>query len=202
MPAATPSGSPTPPSPPVGSRPGRLGSLLVALQFSLLGALGIFGLIGTKAALAHAASALPIDALLLAALAMLLGLWALASNRPGNFHIRPLPKADGELVQHGPYRWIRHPMYSAVLLLGASLARSAGLADQNAAAVAASGMPTGRLTALLPSLSLSAWAWWCWAALLAVLVVKAGVEEAALRRHHSGYADYCRRSRRFLPGLW
>ena len=28
---------------------------------------------------------------------------------------RPVPREGGHLVQHGPYRWIRHPMYSALI---------------------------------------------------------------------------------------
>ena len=51
-----------------------------------------------------------------------LGLWTLWVNRPGNFNIRPEPHPDGHLVQEGPYRWVRHPMYGAVLLLAAGAA--------------------------------------------------------------------------------
>ena len=50
------------------------------------------------------------------ALSALLGVWTLAWNRPGNFNIRPEPKAGGQLVTGGPYRLMRHPMYTAVLL--------------------------------------------------------------------------------------
>ncbi|MFM2068270.1 MAG: hypothetical protein RLZZ584_3179 [Pseudomonadota bacterium] len=170
-----------------------LGSLLVALQFGLLAALGLLaGLAWRQAGTAPMpASTLPLDALLLAGVSMALGLWALACNRPGNFHIRPLPKTDGALVQHGPYRWIRHPMYTALLLLAAAIVRlTASAAGAGASVVSLAGLPLGT------------WAVLCWAALLGVLVLKARVEEVALRLHHPGYAAYCERSRRFLPGLW
>lgn len=141
-----------------------LGTLLVAAQFALLALLAGAGAMGL------AQRAPPADAIVLALGAVALGAWALAANRPGNFNIRPTPRAGGRLVQHGPYRWIRHPMYSALLLGGLACAR----ADGALAAVALAG-------------------------LAAVLWLKAGVEERAMLRTHAGYADYVARSRRFVP---
>ena len=40
-----------------------------------------------------------------------------------------------------------------------------------------------------------------WAALLAVLWRKADLEERWLAERYSGYVDYRRRTRRFVPGL-
>ena len=83
---------------------------LITLQFGIL-------LLQTGSVALQLRSAVP--GLLVALLwlaCMALGLWALSANRPGNFNIRPEPKTDGQLVQTGPYRWIRHPMYTAVLL--------------------------------------------------------------------------------------
>ena len=62
-----------------------------------------------------------------AAAGALLGLWALSCNRPGNFNIRPTPRAGGQLVQQGPYRWIRHPMYTAVMACGLACAWAGSL---------------------------------------------------------------------------
>src|SRR5512134_3536099 len=91
-------------------------SWLVALQFGLIAAL-LF------TAWPPAGLWLPAACLLLLASAAV-GIAALAANRPGNFNIRPEPKAGGRLVTSGIYRWIRHPMYGAVLLalLAATLA--------------------------------------------------------------------------------
>ncbi|NML16626.1 methyltransferase family protein [Azohydromonas caseinilytica] len=145
-----------------------LGAVLVAFQFTFMGLLAGLALAGLRS------RPMPPDAALSALGAVLLGLWALSANRPGNFNIRPTPRPGGRLVQHGPYRWIRHPMYSAVLLAGLATARMA----QGPAA------------------------WVVLAALAAVLLVKAGLEERALGALHPGYADYVRRTRRFIPGLF
>lgn len=44
------------------------------------------------------------------------GLLALRQNRLGNFNIRPDIKENCALVKTGIYAYIRHPMYSSVLL--------------------------------------------------------------------------------------
>ena len=160
------------PRPPLNARQARrLGTLLVGAQFGLMTLLVVLG-----AQALQPWPAVP-QLLLAAALALtgaLLGLAALQANRPGNFNIHPEPRAGGRLVARGAFRWVRHPMYAAVLLLTAAAAVVA------ASAAAALG----------------------WAALLAVLVLKAGLEERWLAEHHAGYADYCRRTRRLLPGVY
>ena len=148
--------------------PSALGAVLVGLQFALLAWLAV------KAAVGLGASRLPADALAAAAAAIALGLWALWANRPGNFNIRPLPREGGHLVQHGPYRWIRHPMYSALLLAGVAAARLSG----------------------------DGVSWLILLALAAVLAVKAAVEERAMVAHYADYPDYQQRTRRFVPGLY
>lgn len=142
----------------------RWGPWLVLLQFGLLGALAWRA--GTRLG-----PALPGPGALLLAVACALGLWALWANRPGNFNVRPLPKAGGELVVHGPYRWVRHPMYGALLLAAAALV------------VATPDATTG-----LAGLGL-------WA----VLRAKSGLEERALRVRFPAYAAYRRGTGRFLP---
>lgn len=144
------------------------GSLLVTLQFGLL------LLLTVRAALRAWQGHLPLMTLVLAGLCALLGIWTLTYNRLGNFNIHPAPKATGSLVTGGPYRLIRHPMYSAVLL-GA-----------------------GALAWLVPS-----WVGTlAWGGLLLVLLIKAQMEERWLREHHTGYAAYCQQSKRFVPWLF
>lgn len=142
-----------------------MGRLLVALQFGLL------ALMGWRAWISP--SSFDLLALSLLSGSALLALWALAANRPGNFNIRPTPRPGGTLVTSGPYRWIRHPMYTSVLLAAA------------AAAVKAHQFVDAGL----------------WLALLAVLLFKAGMEERALMTRFPDYRDYKSRTTRFLPWL-
>ncbi len=134
--------------------------LLVALQF---------GLMALMAARVEIARAGLVSVLLLAA-GLGIGLWAISANRPGNFNIRPEPKEGGALVTGGPYRWIRHPMYFAVLVFMAAFV-AAGDAGQAA----------------------------LWLLLAAVLAAKAVREERGLALVHPGYAAYRERTRAILP---
>ena len=147
----------------------RMGQWLVALQFGLLALMA--------AACAWLASqgrwpGWASHALWVAS--ALLGLWTLAVNRPGNFNIHPQPRANGQLVQGGPYRWVRHPMYGAVLLLAAG---------------AAVWMPV--VAGLL-----------LWLCLLAVLLAKARLEEQWLLQHYPVYAAYRQHTWRLLPWVY
>lgn len=142
---------------------------LVGLQFGLLAAV----VLGT-APQALSQSRGWIVALPLFALGLVLGMWALGYNKIGNFNIRPEVRADADLITGGPYRRIRHPMYTALLLVAAGL------------------------IAIDPRL----WRAVLWLALFAVLNAKAAREEALLLRHFAGYGDYMRRTARFIPGLY
>jgi len=140
---------------------GMKGRLLVAAQFALIAWL-IWPL--TPQVWSPLALALLV-------FSILLGVWTLLHNRPGNFNIRPEPKASGRLVTGGPYRYMRHPMYSALLLFAA--AEVAAYAD--------------------------AWKLITWLLLAAVLLGKTVLEERGLREKHADYAAYARRVRRFVP---
>jgi len=46
-----------------------------------------------------------------------IGLLALSKNKLGNFNIRPDIREDCTLITSGIYAYIRHPMYSSVLVM-------------------------------------------------------------------------------------
>ncbi len=144
----------------------------MTLQFALIGAI----VLPVGAAGWHIAATLPVVA------AFALGAWALSANRLGNFNIRPEPKSGGRLVTGGPYRYIRHPMYLAVLLATAGFV--AGYADFSA----------WRAEDLARSIA--------WLGLAIVLHVKSRIEERALHATHPGYAAYAQKTRRIIPFIF
>ena len=103
-----------------------------------------------------------------------LGVWAILSVRIGNFNVVPDVRADGQLVQQGPYRFIRHPMYASLLLASLALVLDAPL--------------WGR--------------WLVWGVLLVDLLVKLSYEERLLVAHFPAYATYQRASKRLVPFVW
>ena len=146
------------------SRFALAGRVLVAMQFALIGWLiwPLTAQVWTPSGLALLASS------------VVLGLWTLFHNQPGNFNIRPEPKHSGRLVTSGPYRYMRNPMYTALLLFAAAEV----LAYRDLWKIA------------------------CWIALALVLLAKAMLEERGLRALFPGYAAYARRVRRFIPGVF
>ena len=81
----------------------------------------------------------------------------------------PKPAEGGELVEDGPYAFVRHPVYSGGLLVAVGI-----------------------------SLALSPWAFVATFILAVVWALKANVEERFLRERYPAYADYCSRTRRRL----
>lgn len=144
-----------------------MGYLLVALQFGILALLAIWAVRQDMASLTQASS------IALLAASIVMGFWAISANRPGNFNITPTPKSGGELVTTGPYRWIRHPMYTSVLLFALSCA-----------------------TVISRPL-----AWGAWLALALVLWGKARMEEQFMLGTHEAYETYMVGTRRFVPWI-
>jgi protein-S-isoprenylcysteine O-methyltransferase Ste14 len=104
-------------------------------------------------------------------LAAAVGAWTLLHNRPGNFSVLPEPRSGARLVVTGPYAYVRHPMYLAVLLFGLGFL------------VGWHGWPHLAAFVLLG----------------AVLHVKSRREETLLAQRFPEYADYARRTRRLVP---
>lgn len=87
---------------------------------------GLLGLLATRSLFSSAAPVIGLQAM-----AFLLMLWARVTFGRRSFHLAANP-TEGGLVTSGPYRYIRHPIYSAVcLFIGAGAAAhwswSAGL---------------------------------------------------------------------------
>lgn len=146
-------------------RSGTLKSyILVFLQFFWLGWFAVSGRLIARHPLW----------LLLELVGLALGVWAILVMRIGHFKIIPEVAEHATLMQRGPYRFIRHPMYSSLLIATAALA----LDD--------------------PSWIRGA----IWIALLITLVIKLSYEESLLLQHFPDYAAYRQRTRRLIPFVW
>ena len=103
-----------------------------------------------------------------------LGAWAVATMGLRQLRAAPDVAAQARLVVNGPYRWIRHPMYSSVLL-GA-----------------------GAMSSMVdPALG-----WSLWSGLALVLFTKSALEERWMRQEHPAYASYARTTKRFVPWIF
>ena len=145
--------------------PRGISHLLVALQFGAIVVIAWpFG--------GHSEADLPW--LWISAVGALVGLYTLAHNRLGNFGIYPEPLPDACLVTSGPYRWIRHPMYTSLLLfmLGIALYHH--------------GWPN----------------YVGFGVLAAAIYGKMRLEEAYLHTRFADYSDYVKRTHRLLPHVY
>ena len=104
-------------------------------------------------------------------LGVALGLWALVTMTIRNLTILPDIRAGSRLVTHGPYRYIRHPMYSALGLVTLAL--------------------------LFDAFSLERLI--IWVILVGDLWVKLNYEEQLLLRHFGEYKDYHQHTKRLIP---
>jgi protein-S-isoprenylcysteine O-methyltransferase Ste14 len=85
----------------------------------------------------------------------------------------PVPLENAKLIETGIYKYVRHPIY------------------------------TGLLLAMLGSVvqSMAIVKFFVWLALLALLTYKAKFEETLLAKKYPGYTQYMKRTGRFLPKL-
>ncbi|NWJ52804.1 MAG: isoprenylcysteine carboxylmethyltransferase family protein [Bacteroidetes bacterium] len=113
-------------------------------------------------------------ALIVATGGFFLGCWAVVSMKLDNLSVRPDVRQNARLVKSGPYRVIRHPMYTAVLLT---------------------------LTPLIVDHP-STYGIIVWIVLLLTLLYKLNYEERLLKNHFEGYASYMLKSWRIIPYIY
>ena len=103
-----------------------------------------------------------------------LAVWAWLVMGWRRLRIMPHPASDAQLLQQGPYRWIRHPMYAGLLI----------------AAAGCVGWDADLFRGVL------------WLGLALVLVAKSKIEEELLCEKFADYPLYRAKSWRFFPGVW
>jgi protein-S-isoprenylcysteine O-methyltransferase Ste14 len=99
--------------------------LLLRLAMALLVAVSFFAYVFAPTWLAWAALGLPLwlrSAAAVLAVACLPAIWWMFVSLGDNISETILTKSTHQLVTHGPYRWIRHPLYAFALLQLLSLA--------------------------------------------------------------------------------
>ncbi|HRN51333.1 MAG TPA: methyltransferase [Anaerolineales bacterium] len=139
-------------------------NLFVFIQFAAIGGLLLTG------------TWLPQPPALLALLAagVALGAWAMLSMGFGNFGVSPLPLAEARFVARGPYAYIRHPMYTGLLLATLALVLAA----------------PSPLRVMI------------WLVLLADLVLKLHYEEGLLAAKFPQYTEYQKRTKKLVPFIY
>ena len=142
----------------------RYGKLLSPPVFVVL-VLAIVGLFYAHSLFGHGPVSIGLQAV-----AVLLMIWARVTFGMRSFHYAANP-TEGGLVTTGPYRYMRHPIYAAILLFLWT-------------GVAANASPLGVALGL---------------AATAMLALRIAFEERLVRRRYPEYDDYARRTKRVIP---
>ena len=104
-----------------------------------------------------------------------LGIWAVRSVGDNNWSVYPTPNEDSSISANGAYKYVRHPMYTALLLF------------------------------FLPvALRADGWfSWIIYGILVFTLIVKIVFEEKQLIKKHAEYADFKKViKKRLIPYIW
>ena len=104
----------------------------------------------------------------------IIGYAAVAAMGLDNIAVQPQLKTGHRLVTHGVYRYVRHPMYTSLMIQGLALVFTNPIMLQYLA----------------------------YGILLVVLFLKSSKEEFYLSQRFDDYAEYKNQSGRFLPALF
>lgn len=107
-------------------------------------------------------------------LGLIIGIWALFSMKKSKIRITPDVAKNADLIKTGPYKYIRHPMYSAVLLSSLGMLLSG---------ISISGMVAYML-------------------LIFVLSIKIRYEEKLLSAHFPDYKEYKKMTKKLIPFVY
>ena len=101
--------------------------------------------------------------------------WCTAANHFLSANARIQSERGHKVVQHGPYRFIRHPMYTSLIVLMIGMA-----------------LTLGSWLAMAPAVLIAA-----------LLVVRTALEDRMLTAQLAGYREYAYHvQKRLVPGVW
>ena len=142
------------------------GNLLVVLQFALISAIVLMAIDEVNTPWIYIGGVLFIaPGLIILVISF--------KNLGRSLTANPVPLENAKLIETGIYKYVRHPIYTGLLLA------MLGSAVQSMAIVKL----------------------FVWLVLLAVLTYKAKFEETLLAKKYPGYVDYMKRTGRFVPRL-
>ncbi|MCU0372821.1 MAG: hypothetical protein MUE56_06215 [Ignavibacteria bacterium] len=101
------------------------------------------------------------------------GIWALAIMK-FRFNVAPELLPGSQITMSGPYKYIRHPMYSTVL----------------------------GTTLMVVIFSFTVYLMMIWMILFVTLLMKLSYEESLLEKEFGGYADYQTKTKRIIPFIF
>jgi len=105
---------------------------------------------------------------------LVLGFWSIYNLGLDTFTPFPEPKKESKHVQTGAYKYVRHPMYTAVMMLSLVLLSSSATF----------------ISAVIYLL------------LLYILDSKATLEEEYLQKIHPSYKTYAQKTKKFIPFVY
>lgn len=105
---------------------------------------------------------------------VLLGVWSIVVMSRSKLNIAPVPRVGSTLINNGPYRFIRHPMYLSLLLI------------------------------FVPMMILnnSVAGWVVFIVFCINLILKLSYEEKLLKDTFSNYGDYQQQTWRLIPYIY
>lgn len=123
----------------------------------------------------HFSLAVYIAGYLLYSLAIFITSWGMWTNMFFSSVVRLQNDRGHEVVQSGPYRFVRHPGYVGGILMAASIA-----------------LVLGSLWGLVPA-----------GIVFFLLIIRTYLEDTTLQKELNGYADYTKKVKyRLIPGIW
>jgi protein-S-isoprenylcysteine O-methyltransferase Ste14 len=106
---------------------------------------------------------------------VLLNHWAMLVNRHFEGTVRIQKDREHKVIAKGPYRFVRHPGYVAMILTTVSFP-----------------LIVGSLYGLYPA-----------SLVISIIIIRTAMEDATLQKELDGYKEYAAKTRfRLLPGIW